>query len=366
MNEAAPCRASAHPLHGTRSQCSSSQILLGVGRRSVQYTRESPIIYQVLLILGVASQGGTSITGSRQLKGESEGSEVPVNPRHFRSTPLCPAGEPLKDLSTAIPLHSLPLPASMPAIQASSYRTPPPASPPPFDVPKFSIAKSDPTTRQASPSAQEKYIADVLIKYGCLWEDHAHHIRVKGLKTPAGFKGIYDRALARWISDPQYSQWLGPRTYPAGREEWLHWIDGVINTAGKPIDVMTIEEHCLAGFAAWGASIYVSCNEYKPTVEGGIDNVTCSSIVNKTIGPDVELKSIIGASAALVGTTYTYKDPKTQHPRTCTVTGYSSTLPGVEYTVQYDDDTAMSGANDKNQTMSDDDFEQIWDARLEE
>ncbi|KAH9911601.1 uncharacterized protein B0H18DRAFT_1218040 [Fomitopsis serialis] len=213
----------------------------------------------------------------------------------------------------------------MPAIQSSSYRTPLPASHPPFDIPQYPVAKSDPTTRQASPSAQENYIADVLIKYGCLWEDHAHHIRVKGLKNHAGLKAIYDRALARWTTDPQYSQWRGPRTYLAGREEWLHWIDGVINTAGKPIDAMTIED-----------------------------------------GSYVGLKPIIGASAALVGTTFTYKDPKTQHPRTCTVTGYSSTLHGVEYTVQYDDDGAMSDANDKNQTMSDDDFEQIWDARLEE
>lgn len=94
-----------------------------------------------------------------------------------------------------------------------------------------------------SKLALRKRAADQSIYYGRLWEEQAHHIRVKE-PTKEGVTSNYNRALDRWNNDPEFALWQGPGSpnYTQGKEQYMQLADGVIQKYLKPVSQMSAEE----------------------------------------------------------------------------------------------------------------------------
>ncbi|KAH9911602.1 uncharacterized protein B0H18DRAFT_1218041 [Fomitopsis serialis] len=275
----------------------------------------------------------------------------------------------------------------MPASRRASHRA---SKPPTRSAPltaRSSVSRA--MARQASQAERETRLSDQLIRYGCLWEEHAHYVRLRE-KTPEGFSLSYTRALDRWIKDPEFSRWQGPTTnYAEERDSYIDWIEGVIRSHCKPDAEMTTEDHWIVTFAAFSVSDVLRCNEpcmkdpevigrLKPAI--GRKLADCArafqdsepDFLNHPAHPKsrgtapqrVPLPNI--ADGSLLGVIFEYKTRTMARARTCMVTGVVTSIDdGAEYIIKHLTAKDPDGERAKKVTLSEDKFREIWGARVE-
>ncbi|KAH9935588.1 uncharacterized protein B0H18DRAFT_1207158 [Fomitopsis serialis] len=274
----------------------------------------------------------------------------------------------------------------MPASRQASHRvSKPPTRPAPLTA-RSSVSRA--MARQASQAEQEKRLSDQLVKYGCLWEEHAHYVRLRE-KTPEGFASSYTRALDRWVTDPEFSRWRRMKNYAEEKNGCIDWIEGVIRSHCKPDSEMTTEDHWIVTFAAFGASDLLNCNEpcmRDPDVRGRLKPVINQKLVDcaqayqdsesdflnhparprsrDTASKPKLLPNI--ADGSLLGTTFEYKTPTMPRARTCMVTSVLTSLDdGVEYIIKHLTAKDPDGERARKVTLSEDKFREIYAARVE-
>ncbi|KAH9839373.1 uncharacterized protein C8Q71DRAFT_508878 [Rhodofomes roseus] len=266
----------------------------------------------------------------------------------------------------------------MPAARRTSLRASRPA-PQPLPRPS-SASRSHSTTRQAQ---RDKVLSDQLIRYGCLWEEHAHHIRTKE-KTEEGLTSTHARASDRWANDPEFSRGRGPtKNYAEEKGGYVEYIEGIIRARTKPITEMSVEDHCIISFAAISAYNVIFCNELsgdlerigrlKPNIsknlfqcaqayqnsEPDFLNHPARSKRPQTRKIEAEIRGV-----AQLGNTFKYKTSAMRKPRSCIVTLVATGLESTHYTIKHLTAKDPDGVRAQPVTLSEDDFRQIWDARV--
>ncbi|KZT72174.1 hypothetical protein DAEQUDRAFT_723352 [Daedalea quercina L-15889] len=274
----------------------------------------------------------------------------------------------------------------MPVERQTSHRVSRPASRP---LPVTPPSASRPVARQSSQAGtqleHEKWLSEHLIRYGCLWEEQAHHIRVKE-KAVEGMSSAHERALQRWLNDPEFSQSRGPSDYLNGRDGYVEWIDEVVRSYSKPVADMSIEDHCIVSFAALSAYNLIYHNEpclqdlnvigrIHPDVTKSVNDCAQAyqdsepDFLNhpvyrqwKTDAQQPMATPHVEVGPALVGTVFKYKLPSQRRVRACTVIAVMVSLDsdGNRYVV------APEHRPGKRVTLSKGKFLEIWDARLPE
>ncbi|TFY62896.1 hypothetical protein EVJ58_g3584 [Rhodofomes roseus] len=283
----------------------------------------------------------------------------------------------------------------MPAARRTSLRASRPA-PQPLPRPS-SASRSHSTTRQAQ---RDKVLSDQLIRYGCLWEEHAHHIRTKE-KTEEGLTSTHARASDRWANDPEFSRGRGPtKNYAEEKGGYVEYIEGIIRARTKPITEMSVEDHCIISFAAISAYNVIFCNELsgdlerigrlKPNISKNLYappahlsdvsltisavssvlrrirtlNLTFSITLHAQKRPQTRKIEAEIRGVAQLGNTFKYKTSAMRKPRSCIVTLVATGLESTHYTIKHLTAKDPDGVRAQPVTLSEDDFRQIWDARV--
>ncbi|TFY67569.1 hypothetical protein EVJ58_g1531, partial [Rhodofomes roseus] len=177
--------------------------------------------------------------------------------------------------------------------------------------------------------------------------------------------------------------------YAAEKDGFLDWIDGLIRSRSGPYTEVSTEEHWIVTFAAFGVSDLLRCND--PCMRnmgslGRIESALCPKLVEcarryqdsepdflnhpacpttRDASPQHMLLPNIGDTARL-GVIFDYKTPTMRRARTCIVVKVSVALDGSEYTIKHLTATDPDGERTQSVLLTEDEFQEIWDARVQE